>query len=58
MNSNIRYGCMSILNEDSFVSMKASSIEKLFNRYTPKTRYGRNCSHFSGVYCDDSLLGF
>jgi hypothetical protein len=46
MNSNIRYGCMSILNEDSFGFMKASSIEKLFNRYTPKTRYGRNCSHF------------
>jgi hypothetical protein len=46
MNSNIRYGCMSILNEDNFGSMKASSIEKLFNRYTPKTRYGKNCSHF------------
>jgi len=29
-----------------FGSMKASSIENLFNRYTPKTRYGRNCSHF------------
>jgi hypothetical protein len=27
MNSNIRYGCMSILNEDSLGSMKASSIE-------------------------------
>ncbi len=27
LNSNIRYGCMSILNEDSLGSMKASSIE-------------------------------